>query len=158
MTRAARSLLRPQRPRTIERPFAWIPCRLLTDGLLADINRPGKLLYLFLAIAADRHGLSFYSDRRILETLGIDSAELQLGRTQLAEMDLLAFDGQTYQLLSLPTRSPNPTPPPPTTSASPQPISSTSTTVSLPEQPYVTEIPAQCRRILRKSLGCDFND
>ena len=27
-------LLRPDRLRTIERPFAWLPCRLLTGDLL----------------------------------------------------------------------------------------------------------------------------
>jgi len=65
--------LRPDRLRTIERPFGWLPCRLLTGGMLAQMSGPARQLYLLLALAADRRGLSFCGDRRIQQTLGLDA-------------------------------------------------------------------------------------
>ena len=41
-------LPRPERLRVIERPFAPIPFRLITDGFFADLSDPAKLVYLFL--------------------------------------------------------------------------------------------------------------
>jgi hypothetical protein len=58
-------LLRPERLRSIERPFGWLPCRLLSEGWLQALSGPAKQLYMLLATAADRQGLSFYSDARI---------------------------------------------------------------------------------------------
>ena len=42
------NLPRPERQRTMEKPFAWIPFRLLKDGLFADLSDKAKLLYFFL--------------------------------------------------------------------------------------------------------------
>jgi len=103
------SPLRPNRIRTVERPFAWIPCRLLINGLFADMSDEAKLLYLFLCLAADRQGMSYYGDRRIqsyfqLKPDGIDNA-----RKELIQKDLIAYDGRYYQVFSLPTPQPEPT-------------------------------------------------
>ena len=95
-------LLRPDRLRTIEKPFAWIPFRLLTDGLFADLSDRAKLLYIFLCLAADRQGTSYYGDARILTFFQLDSAQLDLARKELIQKDLIAYDGRLYQALSLP--------------------------------------------------------
>lgn len=141
-------LLRPDRLRTIERPFAWLPCRLLASDLLRAMSTPSKLLYLHLALAADRRGLSFWGDRRIQHLFGLEADELDRARQQLMDLDLLAFDGLTYQLLSLPDGSL----PAPTSGSAPA-----------PEPPQAsadgessTEIPEEARRILRRFLGRDF--
>jgi len=96
------SPLRPDRMRSIERPFSWIPFRVLSSGLLGRLSPPAKLLYFFLCLVADREGLSFYGPRRIVEVLGIEPSQLVEAVGELRHEDVLAFDGQVYQLLSLP--------------------------------------------------------
>lgn len=94
--------LRPERVRSIQKPFAWLPFALLTQGHLANLSDPAKLLYLLLCLAADRNGLSFYGDKRILSYFQLAPGDLQLARRELIEKDLLAYDGHLYQVLSLP--------------------------------------------------------
>lgn len=97
------SPLRDNRIRAIEKPFAWIPFRFLTDGIFANLTDKGKLLYLFLCLAADRTGMSFYGDRRILSLFQLDSNDFSHARKELIQKDLIAHDGRFYQVLSLPT-------------------------------------------------------
>ena len=96
-------LLRPDRLRIIEKPFAWIPFRLLTDGLFADLSDKAKLLYLFLCLAADRQGTSFYGDARIRSYFQMSLTEIELARKELIDKDMIAYDGRLYQVLSLPS-------------------------------------------------------
>ena len=95
-------ILQPNRVRMIEKPFAWIPFRLLTDGLLDNLSVQAKLLYFFLCLVADRDGLSFYGDRRIQMILHFGGTDLLRARDQLVQHDLIAYDGRVYQVLSLP--------------------------------------------------------
>ena len=133
-------LLRPDRLRSIEheRPFGWIPCRLLKSDLLRTMSTSAKLLYLHLALAADRQGLSFWGDKRIQETIAIGAAALEDARQQLIDLDLLAFDGHTYQLLSLPHQP----------SSAPAAVEARS-----PDENASTEIPEEARRLLRRIFG-----
>ena len=106
-----RELICPDRLRTLEKPFAWLPCRFLRDGYLAQLSQPAKLLYLLLSLAANSRGLSFFGDRRIGEELALTSSEIAQAREELIASQFLAFDGATYQLLSLPVaRQPQHTP------------------------------------------------
>ena len=100
--------LRPDRLRSLERPFGWIPFRLLTSGLLAQLDRDAKLLYVFLCLVADGKGISFYGDARLCRLLALSGGELDAARDELCRRDLLAFDGRVYQLLSLPREAPVP--------------------------------------------------
>jgi hypothetical protein len=95
-------ILRPNRVRMIEKPFAWIPFRLLTDGLLGNLSIHAKALYFFLCLVADRDGVSFYGDKRIQMLLHFETADLGEARAQLIDNDLVAYDGRIYQVLSLP--------------------------------------------------------
>jgi hypothetical protein len=97
-----RALLRPDRLRTLKRPFGWLPCRMLADGTIASMSPMERQLYLVLALAADRSGVSFYSDKRLLGILGATPADLAEAQAGLVARDLLAFDATTYQLLALP--------------------------------------------------------
>jgi hypothetical protein len=92
--------LRTDRIRTVEPPFGWIPFRILTSGLLAQLSLQAKLLYFFLCLVADEQGMSYYGERRLKDLLGL--AEPARARDELQSQDLLAFDGTFYQLLSLP--------------------------------------------------------
>lgn len=102
--------LRTDRLRTQERPFSWIPFRILSGGYLKQMSPTAKLLYFFLCLVADRKGLSFYGDRRLSELLGISGSAIERARTELCRLDFLAFDGRIYQVLSLPSARPEKAP------------------------------------------------
>ena len=102
--------LKPNRIRTIETPFAWLPCRLLINGAFADLSDNAKLLYLFLCLAADRQGMSFYGDPRILSHFQFQISDFEQARHELIQKDLIAYNGRIYQVLSLPLTTPEPQP------------------------------------------------
>jgi len=92
----------PHRIRKIAGSFAFIEHRFLRDGLWASLDHHQLLLYLFLIIVADRHGLSYYSYDKICTLLRICVDDYILARNALIDKDLIAFDGSLFQVLSLP--------------------------------------------------------
>ena len=64
-----KKVLVADRIRRIDGGFSFIPHRFLTDGFLKALNQQELLLYIFLVLAADRYGLSFYSYDRICSSL-----------------------------------------------------------------------------------------
>jgi hypothetical protein len=106
-------MLHPSRARVLERPFGWLPLRLLTAGHWARLSAPAQPLYAFLALVADREGVSFYGEARLLPLLHRTPEELHAARAELIRGDLLAFGRGTYQLLALPGAGPPPAPAPP---------------------------------------------
>jgi hypothetical protein len=103
-------ILCPDRVRKITGPFSFIEHRFLRDGFFHSLTLQELVLYLFLVLVADRHGLSFYRYDKICTLLRITVDEFILARDGLMEKDLLAFDGRTFQVLSLPLQGPKPTP------------------------------------------------
>ena len=97
-----KKILAPERVRKITGSFGFIPHRFLTDGFLAALSQHELLLYLFLIMAADRYGLSFYSCNSICTLLGLTVDQYLKARDGLIEKDLIAFDGTIFQVLSLP--------------------------------------------------------
>lgn len=95
-------LLRPDRLRQMERPFGWVPFRLLSSGLLTAMSRPAQQMYFFLCLVADAQGMSCYGDHRLGLLLKLGESELLLARSELLRRDLVAYDGSAYQLLSWP--------------------------------------------------------
>lgn len=104
-----RSLLVPQRRRDIERPFGWIPLRLLSAPAWLALSPAAKLLYCVLSVVSDRRGLSYYGDRRLAQLAGLSQPALVDARTELEHGDLLAVDAASnlVQLLSLPREAQN---------------------------------------------------
>ncbi len=88
----------PQRVRRIEKSFAWIDHRLLRNGFLQVMTHQDQGLYLFLALAADRHGVSFYRKEKICDALGLDFHEFEVARDRLLHLGLIAF--QPYSALT----------------------------------------------------------
>ena len=101
-----KKVLVADRIRRIDGGFSFIPHRFLTDGFLKALSQQELLLYIFLVLAADRYGLSFYSYDRICSLLRMTLEQYSAARDGLIEKDLIAFDGTLYQVLSLPA---NPT-------------------------------------------------
>jgi hypothetical protein len=133
---STKPLLRLDRVWRLEIPFAAIPCRLLQGGLLRRLSAEAAQLYLLLALAADRRGLSFWSLSRIADELAISPGVVARLLADLQTADILVSDGTSHQLLSLPppTQAPVPTP------QVPRPIPS----------PRATEMPADIRECLRR--------
>ncbi len=100
----SRTPIRPDRIRHFEGSFAFVPHRFLREGFLCSLTPTELRLYLFLVLAADRNGLSFYAFDRICSVLEIDLDDFLDARNALIDKDLLAFDGTRFQVLSLPAR------------------------------------------------------
>ena len=94
--------LNPERIRRIDGGFSFIPHRFLFDGFLAFLSQKELLLYLFLILASDRNGLSFYSYDSICSLLQITPEQYIQARNGLMDKDLIAFDGTLFQVLDLP--------------------------------------------------------
>ena len=98
-----KKIISPQRVRRIDGGFSFIPHRFLTDGFLKALSQQELLLYIFLVLAADRYGLSFYSYDRICSFLHMSLEQYSAATYGLIEKDLIAFDGTLFQVLSLPS-------------------------------------------------------
>lgn len=96
-------VLRADRIRKAER-FGWVDHRLMLDGYLKRLSQGGQCLYLFLCVAADRCGLSWYSDGRLRDVIGLTAGELEGARRELVDLDLVAFESPYYQVLSVPLK------------------------------------------------------
>lgn len=109
-------VLRPDRIRKVPASFAWIDHQLRSSGFLQRMSSDEVSLYLFLALAADKQGLSCWRlDRIERELLCVDVPALREAREGLVRLDLLAYrpwfkgarDG-SYQLLSVVPPAPRP--------------------------------------------------
>lgn len=90
-------------------PFGWLEARLLNDGWLARLGTEASAVLLFLALAADRHGASFYGRDKTALLLGLDRAALDRALARLLDLGLVAHrpwsDGHpdgVWQILPLP--------------------------------------------------------
>lgn len=94
--------LKTERIRRLEPPFGWIPFALVRSGFLGELASSSQQLYFFLCLVADRQGMSYYGDRRLGELLHLSPTTLRTARAELIQLDLIAYDGRLYQVLSLP--------------------------------------------------------
>ncbi|MCD6474917.1 MAG: hypothetical protein J7K85_01475 [Anaerolineaceae bacterium] len=100
-----KKLLMPSRVRKIQGSFSFLEHRFLRQGFFENLTQHELLLYLFLVLASDRRGISYYSYDRICSLTGITLDEYICARDGLLNTDLLAFDGFFFQVLALPTRA-----------------------------------------------------
>ncbi|MEA3428090.1 MAG: hypothetical protein U9Q84_02480 [Thermodesulfobacteriota bacterium] len=100
-------ILCPNRVRRITGSFAFIEHRFLRDGFWESLSHHELLLYVFLILAADRNGISYYSYDKIYSLLRISMDEYLNARNALIDKDLIAFDGYFFQVLSLPEKPVN---------------------------------------------------
>lgn len=126
----------PDRIRFIQGSFAFIQHSFLRQGYWQELSQHALLLYVFLILAGDRQGLSYYSYDKICTLLKMTLDEYILARDELIAKDLIAFDGQLFQVLSLPQT----------------PVKSDIGQLSSKEE-MRTKDPATIRQICRDSLG-----
>lgn len=107
-----KATLCPNRIRKITGSFAFVEHRFLREGFFQSLTHNELLLYLFLVLAGDRKGLSYYSYDKTCTLLRISVDEYLPARNALIDKDLIAFDGRLFQVLSLP-QHPSISPPKP---------------------------------------------
>ena len=104
----------PQKIRKIKHSFAWIDHRLLRNGFLQVMTHQDIALYLFLVLAADCNGVSFYRKEKICDVIGLDFNQFEIARDRLINLKLIAFEGYSvlspngyYQLLPIGDKTPD---------------------------------------------------
>lgn len=102
-------LPRPDLARRPPRSFAWMDHRLLREGHLEAMSLPEIAVYVFLALAADRDGLSYYRREKICRVLVLEFLEFDRALRGLVEKGLVAFRPRSprdpngfYQVLPVP--------------------------------------------------------
>ncbi len=83
----------PPRPDLIRRPagpFGWLDARLLHDGWLSRAGADATAALVFLALAADRQGSSFYGRDRMALALGFTREVLDRALARLVALGLVA--------------------------------------------------------------------
>jgi hypothetical protein len=113
-TMRSANLICPERVRNIRAcTFGWIDHDFMRRGFLARLSHEETLLYFFLALAADKNGVSFYDYARICQTLKLSADDYVRARDQLCDRGLIAYEGGVFQVLPLPApivASPSSTP------------------------------------------------
>jgi hypothetical protein len=89
----------PARVRTLPRHFAWVDHRL--RDRLRDLSLEAIALVFFLHLAADKHGLSFWSDATVARKLGLREGDVNQARSRLIHKGLIAYRYPLYQILAL---------------------------------------------------------
>ena len=89
----------PTRVRTLPRHFAWLDHRLRER--LRDLSLEEIALLVFLHLAADRTGCSFWADTTIAKKLGLREGDITQARCRLVAKGLVAYRYPLYQLLAL---------------------------------------------------------
>ena len=103
-----KKIINPDRIRGINGGFTFIPHRFVTDGFLSSLGPTQLLLYLFLVLVSDRHGLSYYAYDSICSLLQLTLDDYIQARDGLLKKDLIAFDGTLFQVLELPAKAQTP--------------------------------------------------
>jgi len=98
----SQSIINPKRIRKVKATFAAIEHRFLRNGFFESLNHQELILYFFLILVGDRFGISWYAYDKICAILRITVEEYIEARNSLIDKDLIAFNGYTFQVLSLP--------------------------------------------------------
>jgi hypothetical protein len=93
----------PQRIRRLPRQFGAVDRNLVYHGHIRRLSAAQSALYLLLVCVSDPAGLSYYSDRRLGELLGLEPEPLAQARRGLVHQGLILYERPFYQLLDLPS-------------------------------------------------------
>ncbi len=103
----------PDRIRRVSKGFGWVDHRLLRESWLRDMSATEVVVYLFLVLASDREGVSFYRKEKIADTTGLDFCDLGQAIADLESKGLIAFrpfckhnPNGFYQVLEVPPIAP----------------------------------------------------
>ena len=104
----------PKSIRRIQHSFAWIDHRLIRDGFLQVMTHEDLVLYVFLILAADCNGVSFYRKEKICDLTALSFSQFEIAKDRLRSMKLVAFEPYSaitpngfYQVLPIQGKAPN---------------------------------------------------
>lgn len=100
----------PERIRQIPAHFSWVDHRLVRERYIERCDACAAALYLFLVTVADAQGLSYYADATLVRRLSMAPARLELARSDLIRIGLIAWQRPIYQVLALDAPAPEPAP------------------------------------------------
>jgi len=103
----------PERIRTIPAHFSWVDHRLVRERYIERCDACAAALYLFLVTVADAQGLSYYADTSLARRLSMAPARLEMARSDLVRLGLIAWQRPLYQVLALDAPAVEPAPPSP---------------------------------------------
>ena len=88
--------------------------RLIREGYLQVMTHEDLALYVFLVLAADCNGVSFYRKEKICDIVSLSFNEFEIARDRLMDMNLIAFEPYSvitpngfYQVLPIQAPAPN---------------------------------------------------
>ena len=97
-------ILRSDRIRHPDGRFSFIPHRFLVDGFFKSLTLDELCLYLFLTLASDKNGVSYYGQKAICSHLHLQKNDYLKACRSLVQRDLIALDGVFFQVLKLPQK------------------------------------------------------
>jgi hypothetical protein len=100
----------PERIRQIPAHFSWVDHRLVRERYIERCDACAAALYLFLITVADAQGLSYYADATLARRLSMVPARLEMARSDLIRVGLIAWRRPIYQVLALDVPAPEPAP------------------------------------------------
>jgi hypothetical protein len=100
----------PDRIRQIPAHFSWVDHRLVRERYIERCDACAAALYLFLVTVADAQGLSYYADASLARHLSMAPARLEMARSDLMRIGLIAWRRPIYQVLALDAPAPEPAP------------------------------------------------
>lgn len=85
--------------------YGIVDRRLLFDRHLHRMSLEGMALYLFLVLAADREGRSYYGDRSIGEILRLSLPDLAAARADLIRAGLIRYQRPNWWVKGFSSRA-----------------------------------------------------
>jgi len=86
----------------------------MRNGFVAVMTHRDLALYMFLILAADRNGISFYRKEKICDAVSLDFSQFEIARDRLINMKLVAFENYSvlspngyYQVLPIESKAPD---------------------------------------------------
>ena len=95
----------PARVRRMPRQFGALDRNLVYRNHVGRLGRDAFALYALLVCVSDPLGLSYYSDRKLCQLLGLEPELLARARYALVHFGLVLHQPPFYQLLDLPEAS-----------------------------------------------------
>ena len=99
--KTVKQVLRPERLRQMPEQFSWVDQALVQRHFIDRLEPRAAALYLFLVTVADAQGLSYYGAATLSGRLHLSAEELGTARSQLIDLELVAYQAPLYQVLSL---------------------------------------------------------
>lgn len=91
--------------------WGWIDRRIMSEGHLTPLKQSEVVMYLFLCLVADQHGVSWYGSRAVSRLVKHAPNTIEQALVGLARRNLIAVAGRFVQVLDVDIVVPRPADP-----------------------------------------------